>query len=75
MDAGSLSLNRRRVIAFGKLATGGCRGGGIKDDCANLQLKGGKIWTDRESVDLKIVQMKRRENCEGAPQAKRGEGG
>ena len=31
----------------GKLGSGG----GIKDDCANLQLKGGKIWTDRESVD------------------------
>ena len=44
---GSLSLNRRRVIAFGKLGSGG----GIKDDCANLQLKGGKMWTDRESVD------------------------
>ena len=24
---------------------------GIKDDCANLQLKGGKIWTDRGWVD------------------------
>ena len=53
-----VSQSSLRVIAFGKLATGGCRGGGIKDDCANLQLKGGKIWTDRELVDLKIVQLK-----------------
>ena len=43
---GSLSLNPR-------LATSNCfwqigRRRGIKDDCFNLQLKRGKIWTDRE---------------------------
>ena len=41
---GSLSLNRRRVIAFGKLVPAVVVAElGIKDDCLDLQSKGGKI--------------------------------